>query len=88
MRTWRVERKLLGTSRGALEVRPKMGVEAKIASRRERKEPTPTAYLIDPPRGRLAAIRGWMAIFAADSHFSAGPLAAAAALRSPGKGGG
>jgi len=28
-----------------------MGVEAKIASRRERKEPTPNAYLLDPPRG-------------------------------------
>jgi hypothetical protein len=28
-----------------------MGVEAKIASRRERKEPTSTAYLLDPSRG-------------------------------------
>jgi hypothetical protein len=29
-----------------------MGIEAKIASRRERKEPTSTAYRVDPPRGR------------------------------------
>jgi hypothetical protein len=29
-----------------------MGCEAKIASRRERKKPTSTAYLLDSPRGR------------------------------------
>ena len=28
-----------------------MGVRAKIARRRERKELTSTAYLVDPPRG-------------------------------------
>jgi hypothetical protein len=29
-----------------------MSVEAKVASRRERKEPTSTAYPVDPSRGR------------------------------------
>ena len=58
-----------------LEVRPKSGVEAKIVSRRERKEPNAKSYpLIRRAFGDAAIVDGWR--FAADVHFSAGPLAA------------
>ena len=57
-----------------LEVQPESGVEAKIVSRRERKEPEAKSYRLIRRAFRDAAIAdGWR--FAADVHFSAGPLA-------------